>query len=113
MITLPLSLQAWNTESFKLVFMQEISELDKKLLPLQQGLKFSSVANDDNLSATVLSAEDNNYSILVKVGLFYTGTIIGCNCADDPTPVDEINEYCEVLFTINKLTAETDISLLE
>jgi hypothetical protein len=113
MITFPSSLQAWNTDSFNMAFKQEISTLDKNLLPLQQGLKHSSIANGKNLTATVLSAEENNDSIIVKAGLFYTGIIAGCNCADDPTPIDGINEYCEVLFLINKQTAEASVTLID
>ena len=52
-------------------------------------------------------------SILVKAGIFYTGIIAGCSCADDPTPLDEQNEYCELELNINKETAETTIVLLE
>lgn len=113
MITLPTSLQAWNTDSFNTILKEEISTLDKNLLPLQQGLKHSSIANGETLTATILSTEDNNDCIIVKAGLFYTGIVAGCNCADDPTPVDEINEYCEVLFSINKQTAEASITLIE
>ncbi len=113
MIKLTLSLQAWNTNTFNSVLKREICALDANSLPLQQGLKHSSFANDGNLSATILTAEDSNDSILVKAGLFYTGIIAGCNCADDPTPVDENNEYCEVLICINKKTAETTVSLID
>ena len=102
MIKLARSLQAWNTDAFNDVLKREICCLKANLLPLQQGLKYSSIAKTESLSATVLKAEDNNGHILVKAGLFYTGIIAGCNCADDPTPVDENNEYCEVLFRINK-----------
>lgn len=113
MITLPSSLQAWNTDSFNTVLKEEISTLDKSLLPLQQGLKHSSIANGENLTATILYAEDNNDYIIVKAGLFYTGIVAGCNCADDPTPADEINEYCEVLFSVSKQTAEANVTLME
>jgi hypothetical protein len=49
---------------------------------------------------------------MLKAGVFYTGIIAGCSCSDDPSPVDEQNEYCDLLFTIDKLTAETQITLL-
>jgi hypothetical protein len=48
----------------------------------------------------------------VKAGIFYTGVIAGCSCADDPTPVDELNEYCVVQFDIDRMTAETTVRLL-
>lgn len=113
MIKLPLSLQACNTDSFNNVLKHELCSIDANLLPLQQGLRHSSYANAENLSATILKTEENNGRILVTAGLFYSGIIAGCNCADDPTPVDEINEYCEVLICINKNTAETTVSLVD
>jgi hypothetical protein len=112
MFKLSLSLQAWNTEAFNAVLKEEICSLDADTLPLQQGLSSSSYANGNNLSITILKVENENNNIFVKAGLFYTGIIAGCNCADDPTPVDENNEYCEVLFCINKNTAETTVSLI-
>ena len=50
--------------------------------------------------------------IRAKAGIFYTGIIPGCSCANDPTPETEYSEYCEVLFDINKRTAETLVTLL-
>lgn len=113
MIKLPLSLLAWNSDTFKAVIKQELCSIDARLLPLQKGLRYSSMANTASLSISVLTAEDDDQHILVKAGLFYTGIIAGCNCADDPTPVDENNEYCEVLLRINKLTAETTVTLTD
>ena len=113
MIQLPRSLRAWNSESFKAVIKQELCSIDTNLLPLQKGLHYSSMANADSLSISVLTINDDVKQILVKAGLFYTGIIAGCNCADDPTPVDENNEYCEVLLRINKQTAETTVTLID
>ncbi len=107
------SLQAWNSDDFNNVIKKELCSINSDLLPLQQGLTQSSYAIGKNLSVTVLNvASDNNY-IMVKAGLFYTGIISGCNCADDPTPIDEINEYCDVLLRINIKTAETTVTLID
>lgn len=107
------SLQAWQTDNFRAVLKKEISHLNPDLLPLQQGLRYSSYALEDNVSSSILTVTSENENILVKVGLFYTGVIAGCNCADDPTPMDVNNEYCDVLFSINKKTAETTIMLVD
>jgi hypothetical protein len=48
----------------------------------------------------------------VKLGVFYTGIIAGCNCADDPTPIDTQTEYALISLRIDKQTAEADFSLL-
>ena len=113
MFYLSQSLQAWNSDTFNNVLKKELCSINSDLLPLQQGLRQSSYAIGKNLSAIVLNVESNNNYIMVKAGLFYTGIISGCSCADDPTPVDEINEYCDVLLRINKKTAETTVTLID
>ena len=113
MIKLALSLRAWNTAAFTDVLKQEVSSLDTESLPLQQGLRHSSVAIADNITVSILKTSENDDSIFARAGLFYTGIISGCSCADDPTPVDENNEYCEISICINKITAESIITLVE
>ncbi len=112
MFNLSSSLAAWNTPSFKAVFSQEVCSLDPSLLPLQQGLQNSSYAISDKLSVAILNIEEDTSNIMVKAGLLYNGIIAGCSCADDPTPTDETNEYCDVLFRIDKRTAESSVTLI-
>ena len=112
MINLSKSILVWNTPAFEETLKQEITQLDVKQLPLQQALVNSNYTNGDNRKVIVMSVVDNADSIRVKTGIFYTGIVAGCNCADDPSPVDEINEYCEMEFDINKKTAETLVRLL-
>jgi len=81
-------------------------------LPLQQGLSSSSYALDDKLQVRIIGISEGADFIHAKLGIFYTGIIAGCNCADDPTPVEEQNEYCEVQLDIDKMTGETTVALL-
>jgi len=81
-------------------------------LPLQQGLSSSSHALDDQLDVMLISVTEEAGFLRVKAGLFYSGIIAGCNCADDPTPVDVNTEYCVVRLDIDKATAETTVTLL-
>lgn len=111
MIQLTKALSAWGTPEFKDILKREIERLDVELLPLQQGLSQGSYASGENLSAMIISFSEEPGFIHVKSGIFYTGIIAGCNCADDPTPVDGHTEYCEVRFVINRLTAETTVTL--
>lgn len=97
---------------FKKIVKNEIQAIDPTLLPLQKGLSFSSYVGNSAFSVTILNTSEENNSIKVKAGIFYTGIIAGCSCSDDPSPTDELNEYCELQFTINKKTAETTITLL-
>jgi hypothetical protein len=112
MFKLDSSLLAWNTDSFVQTFKKEVCSLKTGQLPLQQCLSNSSYALDDKLSITILNVTNDDRYISVKAGIFFTGIIAGCNCADDPGPVDEINEYCEMLFSINRKNAETDVSIV-
>jgi hypothetical protein len=113
MIELTSSLKAWNTAAFADVLKQEVTSLGINSLPLQQGLKYSSVALADKLSVSILNTSEDDDSIFANASLFYTGIIPGCSCADDPTPIDESNEYCEISICINKTTAEASIALVE
>lgn len=113
MFNMPLSLKAWNTDSFDSTFKHEILSLNTDLLPLQQGLRNGSYAISDRLAVIILNTEHDNRSITIKAGLFYNGVIAGCNCADDPTPIDETNEYCEVLVCIDRQTAHGAIELTD
>ena len=112
MIRLTKSLSAWGGGDFKAVLKSEIEQIDAELLPLQEGLTTSSYALDSNIHVMIMDASEINDAIRVKVGIFYTGVIAGCSCADDPTPVNEENEYCEVELVIEKPSAKTRISLI-
>lgn len=110
-VNLEKSLKAWQTPEFNTVLKAEVLALDHKSLPLQQGLSHSSYVSDSEISVVILNAEDTGESIRVKAGIFYGGIIAGSCCADDPTPVCEENEYCEVMLNIDKATASTGIEL--
>jgi len=112
MIYLPQSAKTWNTDSFAATLKREVCALDASLLPLQQGLQNGSYAVSEKLSLTILSTDEDAEDIVVKAGLFYNGIIAGCSCADDPTPVEQTNEYCDVLFRISKQDARTTVNLL-
>lgn len=106
------ALAAWGSPDFKTVLKQEIETLGAGQLPLQQGLSTSSYALDTQLSAMIIDVIEAAECLRVKAGIFYTGIIAGCSCADDPTPVDENAEYCVVQLVIDKTTAETTVTLL-
>ena len=106
------ALNAWETPAFEAALKREIEQLDVELLPLQQGLSQSSYTSGANRSVLILEITVGAEFIRVKTGIFYSGIIPGCSCADDPTPMSEITEYCEVQFEINKMTAETTVTLL-
>jgi hypothetical protein len=113
MIKLTKSLGAWGTPAFNDVLKNEIENLDAQCLPLQQGLSHSSYAIDSEFNVMIINAWEENDFLHAKAGIFFYGVIAGCSCADDPTPVPEQSEYCEILVDIKKISAETCISLPE
>jgi len=112
MIQLRESLKAWSTPAFESILKEELEALDMGALPLQQGLAHSSYALEDKFQVMIISVSEDSDMIRAKTGIFYSGLIPGCSCADDPTPVSEYSEYCEVSFVINKITADTTVTLL-
>ena len=110
---LPQSLHAWGTPGFNDVLKREIEQFDAAALPLQQALAHSSHVTDRPFQAMVIGAHEESGLIRVKAGIFYTGIIAGCSCADDPTPIDELTEYCVVQIDIDRTTADATVTLLE
>lgn len=112
MIQLQNALKAWGSPDFEPVLKQEMQKLDKDLLPLQEGLSLSSHVSASGFSVVVLDSTETPGSIRVKTGIFYAGIIAGSCCSDDPTPLCDQAEYCEILLEIDKTTAETRAILL-
>lgn len=111
MIKLTQTLKAWQTPEFEDTLKKEIQNMDARLLPLQEGISLTSYVTDSAISVVILNITETVNSIRAKTGIFYSGIIAGSCCADDPTPVCEQTEYCEVLFDINKITAEATVAI--
>ena len=112
MIVLNRALSAWNTPEFQAVLKAELEQLQAEQLPLQQGLSLSSYVSSEPFKVMVIGSSDEGEAIRVKVGIFYTGIIAGCSCADDPSPSDVQAEYCELQIDIDKASGKADITLL-
>lgn len=112
MIRLTKSLQAWGTPNFEAALQVELEQIPSDLLPLQRGLATTSHVSDNPHKVMIINVADEENTIRVKAGIFYSGMVIGCSCADDPTPINEQSEYCEVDVAIDKRTAETSVELL-
>ena len=104
MLRLPEALAAWGTPGFAAALKSELAGAGARL-PLQQGLSATGYALDARIEAMLLGTEATADEIVVKVGVFYAGIIAGCNCADDPTPVEAQPEYCELCIAIDRRTA--------
>lgn len=111
-IRLENSLRAWGTADFKTVLKHEISQLGAEHLPLQQGLSTGNYVSDAPITVSIHSVEEMEKVIRVHAGIFYQGIIGGCSCTDDPTPLSDINEYCEVQLDIDKASAVAVVTLV-
>jgi hypothetical protein len=112
MLLLDKSLSAWGSPDFKAILKQEIECIDAEQLPLQQGLTIGNYAIADHLTVMINSISETDDHIHVTAGISYQSVICGCSCMDDPTPVNENNEYCVVRLDIDKYTSATAISLV-
>jgi hypothetical protein len=112
MIQLNKSLHAWGSPNFEAILKQEIAQLGADRLPLQQGLSSSNYVTDDPITVLINNVVEMENIIRIRAGIFYTGGIGGCSCADDPAPSGENNEYCEVQLDMDKTTATTVVGLV-
>lgn len=113
MIKLVESLNAWATPHFNETLKRELEALSVESLPLQQSLRVGSYALDDTFSVMVISTRDGGDVINAKVGIFFNSIIAGCSCADDPTPVEAVNEFCELSLRLDKRSGEAEVTTVE
>lgn len=111
-IVLKDSLTAWGSDHFAETLKQELRQLDAKLLPLHQAMAQGSHVSDTMIEPVVLHREVGDGLLKVKVGIFYSSVIAGSCCADDPSPICEENEYCEVMLLIRQDSGDTVVELL-
>jgi hypothetical protein len=112
MICLKQALRAWGSSDFNGELQRELEQFPAEQLPLQQGLAHSSYVSGEPFRVMVIGAVDEGAVLRAKVGIFYTGIIAGCSCADDPSPTDVQQEYCDLQLEIDKNTAATTVTLL-
>lgn len=106
------TMRAWGTPEFEVVLKREVAQLDAGQLPLQQGLSTGNYVSDAPITLSVNRVDELENIIRVTVGVFYQGIIGGCSCTDDPTPVSEIHEYCEVQLDIDRATGIAGVALV-
>ena len=112
MIRFHKALSAWGTPGFGDILKREIELLGADRLPLQQGLSISSHVTAEPITVMINNIAESEDVIRVRAGILYSGVISGCSCADDPTPVSENTEYCQIRLDIDKATAETRVTLV-
>ncbi len=111
-VHLPESLRAAGSPEFAEVFRAEAERLSPEILQLRRGLALCSQVAEEPFRVLVLDVAEGDKTLCVKTGVFFSGIIGGCSCADDPTPNDTRPEYCELLFEIDRASAATTVTLL-
>ena len=105
-------LDAWGSDAFQELLRQTLERLPHQALPLQQALRHSSQVSDEPIQAMVIRVEETAEAIVAEVGIFYSGLVGGCSCADDPTPDSPLNEYCRLEVRLDRQNAGLGFSLL-
>lgn len=102
------SLGDWRSERFRQTLKGEIEGLEGGALPLQRGATRAGLVNDRDITASILGTSEDGDCIRARVGVFFSVTLAGCSCGDEPSPE---NDYCEIQVTIDKTTAEARFAL--
>ena len=102
------SLAAWGEEAFAATLKAELEALSPETLGLQKAANWP-LQMDAPVTVSVMDARADDVAIQAKVGVFFTETIAGCNCADEPM---ERPAYAELGLVIDRNTAEVTLTLL-
>ena len=113
MIRLQKAARAWLAGDFESVLKGELEALPVGQLPLQQGMRVGNYLLDEKPLVMIFSIVDGDGIVQIRIGVSYQGMIAGCSCADDPTPVEPVNEYCELYLALDKQTGEATVSLVD
>jgi len=117
MLRLTRSAAAWKSPDFNATLAGELEALGAQhpaLHPLlQAGLSQTSAVADEPITVSVFGTDEEEGRICARIGVFYGGIIAGCNCADDPTPVDSLVERCELLLDLDCATGVARLRLLD
>ncbi len=111
LVELPEAMAAWGTPTFATVLKSELERLAPAALPLQEGVSHGSYLSTSPFEVMVITIAEAGSCIRVGVGIHYRSVIAGCSCADDPTPMDELAEYCQVELEIDKASGRAQVTL--
>lgn len=99
---------AWGGDRFSVTLKAELEALSPALLGLQQAANWP-LQLDAPVTVNVMVATADEAALHARVGVFFTETMAGCNCADAPM---ERPAYTEMEIAIDRNTAEMKITLL-
>ena len=109
--SLPNSLAAWESPRFSEIFCEEVAALPASVLRLEKALLRGSHVLPEPPQVMLLNAAGDERTLQLRAGIFFASVLAGCNCADDPGPMDEYQEYCQVTFLLDRVTAVADFAV--
>lgn len=109
MATMPNSLLAWGSDTFKQALQAELETFRRDVLPLDEAVDRGNRVYDNDLGITVMGVSDAGDAIQAKVGVFFA-EVIACISCGEGDPIDEA--YCEMLVSIDKESGEASFALL-
>ncbi|MBP8290009.1 MAG: hypothetical protein KAX51_09435 [Chromatiaceae bacterium] len=113
MIDLSETLATWSTPEREATLKRALEGLDTACLPLQQALARGSQVTAEPFQVMVLTTAEGEDGLRARVGVFFTSLIGGCQCADDPTPLEPLPEYAQIEVTIQRETGMAHLRLLD
>lgn len=113
MVKLPACLAEWGTARFARVFKQEMEGVPADALPLRCAMQHGSAPADEPHRVMLIATHETPDVLVVRAGIFFGSWLTGCQCADDPTPVDVLPEYGEVTVNIDRHTAVATFVMVE
>ncbi len=112
-IHLSRTLAAWSDPQRESVLKQELEQLDPDLLPLRAAMAQGNQVAAEPVRVLVLATgEEGDGYYGARVGLLFASLIGGCQCADDPTPLEALPEYTELEIRIDRRTGAAQWRLL-
>ncbi len=114
------TLAAWDSPQRDAVLKHELERVDPELLPLREAMAHGNQVAAEPVRVLVLTtgedagatgAEGGDYR--ARVGLLFASLVGGCQCADDPGPLEALPEYAELEIWINRRTGAARWRLLD
>ncbi len=106
------TLQAWTRDDFTAVFKRELRAVGADVLGLHRAMARGSYVSETPFDVVVLHRDSDDRLLRIKAGIFFFSVNAGSCCADDPTPLCEENEYCELEVLIERDSGEATVRRL-
>lgn len=98
----------WGSEAFAATLKAELEAISPEALGLQKAANWP-LQLDAAVTVSVMAVQTDAGVPHARVGVFFTETIAGCNCADAPM---QRPAYAELDIAIDPNTAEMTLTLL-